>query len=102
MTLVEQVAKAIYERWANYPACVVSKSWEDRVADMPASAEIFRGHAIAALRAARDATGPMLMPGNNAIDDYDEAYDPRKVADFRAFFCWQAMIDAALTEQEQT
>jgi hypothetical protein len=49
MTGLEKAARALYESWANVPACSDSKPWEERAAKMPASAEMFRKHARAVI-----------------------------------------------------
>lgn len=48
---VEAGAKALYEQWANYPACSASKSWEDRCKELPGSAADFRKKARVTLAA---------------------------------------------------
>lgn len=82
--MVETIAKALYERWVNYPACDASKSWEHRAKEMPASAEIFRGHAVTVLDAMRKPSAEMLEAARR-----EHGFD---------LYTYMAMIDAAIAE----
>lgn len=85
--MVESVAKAIYESWANYPACSESDPWEIEAEKMPGKAEHFRKHARAAIEAMRE---PTLRMESAALPHVMRQHQTRDV--------WRAMIDAALSE----
>lgn len=50
--MIEAGAKALYEHWANYPACSASTSWDERCEKLPGSAQIFRDKARVTIEAA--------------------------------------------------
>lgn len=79
--IIDKVAMAIYNNWANYSACSVSKSWEETCEKLPAQANDFRRKAIAAIKAIREPTLAMLdtamaiMPRSEAKEVYTAMID---------------------------
>lgn len=68
--MIERAAKAIYESWANYPNCSVSKSWEEVCEKLPAMANDFRRKAKAVIKAMREPTEEMLLAGTDQPNHY--------------------------------
>jgi hypothetical protein len=79
-SMIERVARAIGD-WDSGRAMVLD-------------ANDCRQIARAALEALREPTEGMLLPGAETLPDYDPGCDDAKN-------CWQAMIDAALSEKPQ-
>lgn len=85
--MIERVAEAIYNNWANYPTCSVSKSWQETCDKLPAQANDFRRKAKAAIQAMREPTEEMIKAGEHYMEIYSNGGG-----------VWQAMIGAALNE----
>lgn len=90
MSKVENVARALYHSWANYPACADTRPWEGEAERMPGKAEHFRKHARAAIEAMREPTMKMVMAAHKHHEG--EAWLPNSL--------FNSMIDAALSEQQ--
>lgn len=86
--VIERVAKAIYENWANYPNCLVSKSWEEICEKLPAQANDFRRKAKAAVKATREPTDEMMFAACTAVGHSDSVEFQLKT--------YYAMIDEIL------
>jgi hypothetical protein len=69
----------------------------------PKSQAEYRGHAIAALKAMKEhgLTKDMARAGTLRIQAYEDEYDLKVVMDFRAQAGWDAMLQAAIDEQEK-
>jgi hypothetical protein len=92
MTMAEKMARAMFP-WA----------WDGKGShvEQQRDRQETLSKALLALEAMRDPTSPMCMPGINAIEQWDEDYDPKTVMDGRSIACWRAMIDAAILEAKQ-
>lgn len=93
--MVERVAAAIYNNWANYPACSVSKSWEDICEKLPAQASDFRRKARAAIETMRTMDQPMVDAAYRLMEEdeinFSRLYGHRVIRGI-----WRCAIDAAL------
>lgn len=97
MTKLEEVARALYERWNNVPACGPSKPWDELQSSLPGQAEFFREQARAAVEALREPSAHMSVEGHEAAEKALGAMFHYPLADP----VWQAMVSALLSEAEQ-
>ncbi len=94
-TMIERVAQAIYA--TNAAAAAGRLPWAKA---QDATKESVRDLARAAIGEMRTNTAAMCGAGREAIEDATDVISSGKVIDYRSVACWQAMIDAALKEEQ--
>ena len=85
--MIERVAEAIYNHWANYPVCEASKSWLTICEKLPAQADDFRRKAKAAIEAMLEPTDDMVKFAEAGISLEEGS---------SAYGCWKDMINQVL------
>jgi hypothetical protein len=100
-TMIDQVARALYESWNNVPACTVSKSWEDLQDALPGQADWFRKMARVAIGAMREPAPVMIQLAEGHMDFIlPDACGPNTPEGrYEELLCgWKTAISVALGE----